>query len=317
MATSYDTLGEEGLIHSLNEPECRGLFTNAELFPMLRRVLAKTPTIKFIIYDGEPGQKAIDELQAIRESVQILSLNKLRESGKGQPKEALANHRPNAEDLALIMYTSGSTGNPKGVCITHANLISSVGAVEMLIGHHLTTDDTYLAYLPLAHVLEYIVEMALLFSGVTLGYGRVRTLTDASVRNCKGDIAAFRPSIMVGVPDVWETIRKGIENKVNEGGIIRKGIFDSAMAAKRYNIPLFSKLADSVVLSGVRAATGGRLRVALSGGAAISQETQEFLTTALVMIIQGVCMVMFKIISDTYLQLLTFRLWDDRILWNV
>ncbi|KAF9556465.1 long-chain-fatty-acid-CoA-ligase [Agrocybe pediades] len=287
MATSYDTLGEEGLIHSLNEPECIGLFTNSDLLPMLLRVLGKTPTIKYIIFDGEPTQKAIDDLHAVREDLKILSLDNLRELGRSHPSDGLEARRPTSEDLALIMYTSGSTGNPKGVCITHKNLIASVGAIKVLIGHHLTTEDAYLAYLPLAHVLEFIVEMAMLFSGVTLGYGRVRTLTDASVRNCKGDIAAFRPSIMVGVPDVWETIRKGIETKVDSGGVIKKGIFDSAMAAKRYNVPLFSKLADSVVLSGVRAATGGRLRIALSGGAAISQETQEFLTTALVTVIQG------------------------------
>jgi long-chain acyl-CoA synthetase len=63
-------------------------------------------------------------------------------------------------------------------------------------------------------VLEYIVELVMIFVGMPCGYGRVKTLTDASV---KGDISAFRPSIMVGVPTVWETIRKGIIAKVNAG----------------------------------------------------------------------------------------------------
>ncbi|KDR78210.1 hypothetical protein GALMADRAFT_224584 [Galerina marginata CBS 339.88] len=287
MATSYDTLGEEGLTHSLNEPQCVGIFTNAELLPALRRVLGNTPTIKYVVFDGEPDQAVLDDIQLIRGSIELLSIDRLRNIGRYHPVDILDARRPGREDLALIMYTSGSTGPPKGVCITHANLVASVGAIHALLGHHLTYNDSYLAYLPLAHVLEYIVEMAILFAGMPTGYGRVKTLTDASVRNCKGDISTFCPSIMVGVPDVWETIRKGIENKVNSGGIIRKSLFETAMAAKKNNIPLFARLADSVVLSGVRAATGGKLRIALSGGAAISRETQEFLTTALVTVIQG------------------------------
>jgi long-chain acyl-CoA synthetase len=180
-------------------------------------------------------------------------------------------------------------GAPKGVCITHANLIASVGAIYTLMGHHLTPDDTYLAYLPLAHILEYMVEMCLFFVGMTTGFGRVKTLTDVSVRNCKGDISAFRPSVMVGVPTVWETIRKGIIGKINASGTVKKNVFNAAMAAKKANVPVLSQIADSVVFSGVRAATGGRLRIAMSGGAALSRETQQFLSTALVLLIQGIC----------------------------
>lgn len=287
IATAYDTLGEEGLTHSLNEPNCAGLFTNAELLPTLLKVLANTPTVKYVIFDGEPGKDIVDKLQAVRETIQVFSLDKLRETGRALPKDSLAARLPKPDSTALIMYTSGSTGAPKGVCITHRNLIASVGAVYVLLGHHLTYEDSYLAYLPLAHVLEFIVEMCMLFVGMPSGFGRVKTLTDASVRKCKGDIGAFRPSIMVGVPAVWETIRKGILTKVNSSGTIKKGMFNGAMAAKKNNVPVLAALADSVVLSGVRAATGGRLRIALSGGAAISRETQEFLTTALVTVVQG------------------------------
>ncbi|KAF8968685.1 long-chain-fatty-acid-CoA-ligase [Flammula alnicola] len=287
IATAYDTLGEEGLTHSLNEPNCIGLFTNAELLPTLHRVLAKTPSVKYVIFDGEPSQDIVDDLHSVRDTIQVFSLNKLREIGKGLPLESIEARIPKPEYTALIMYTSGSTGAPKGVCITHANLVASVGSVYMLLGHHLTYEDSFLAYLPLAHVLEYIVEMIMLFVGMPSGYGRVKTLTDASVRNCKGDIRAFRPSIMVGVPAVWETIRKGILTNVNASGALKKNLFNGAMAAKKKNVPVLAQLADSVVLSGVRTATGGRLRIALSGGAAISRETQEFLTTALVIVLQG------------------------------
>ncbi|KAF8830716.1 hypothetical protein HHX47_DHR2000845 [Lentinula edodes] len=247
IATAYDTLGESGLTHSLNDPECVGLFTNAELLPTLYKVLANTPSIKLVVYDGEPSENLVGDINAVRESIQVFSIDEIRELGKSKPTEPLRARLPKPETMACIMYTSGSTGPPKGVCITHANLVASIGAVYKLLGHHLTYDDTYLAYLPLAHMLEYIVELIMLFVGMTSGYGRVKTLTDASVRQCKGDLAAFQPSIMVGVPAVWETIRKGIVAKVNAGGTVRKSVFNGAMSLKKNGVPVLSQVADSVV----------------------------------------------------------------------
>ncbi|KAF8828465.1 hypothetical protein HHX47_DHR3000053 [Lentinula edodes] len=92
-------------------------------------------------------------------------------------------------------------------CITHANLVAPVGAVYTLRGHHLTYDDAYLA-----HVLERIVELIMPSIGMTSGYGRVKTLTDAPV-------ATFQPSI-VFVPAIWEMIWKGIVAHVNVGALV-------------------------------------------------------------------------------------------------
>jgi len=287
VATAYDTLGEAGLTHSLNEPDAVGIFTNAELLSTLLKVLPNTPCVKYVIYDGEVKPALLEQLRAVRpDEIRVFSVPELRALGKDKPEEPLEARRPTPETTSCIMYTSGSTGNPKGVIIKHSNVVASVGAVYMLLGHHLTSDDSYLAYLPLAHILEYIVELIMLFAGMPAGYGRVKTLTDASVRNCKGDLSAFRPSVMVGVPAVWETIRKGILAKVHAGGVVKKAVFNGAMTVKKYEVPVLTQIAD-LVLAGVKAATGGRLRIALSGGAAVSKETQEFLNVALVTLVQG------------------------------
>ncbi|KAH8988981.1 long-chain-fatty-acid-CoA-ligase [Lactarius hatsudake] len=287
VATAYDTLGESGLQHSLNEPECVGLFTNAELLPVVAKVLKDVPSIRIVVYDGQPPEDVISKITGIREGVTVVSLDALREMGRTEPLEGADSRAPSSDDVACIMYTSGTTGAPKGVVLKHSHLIASIGSVVTLVGHHLNPDDCYLAFLPLAHILEYVVELSFLFVGMCSGFARVKTLTDQSVRNCQGDIKAFRPTIMVGVPAVWELIRKGIVAQVNKSGTVRKSMFNGAMAVKKANVPGLKSVVDSVVFSKIKEGTGGRLRVALSGGAALSRETQEFLTTALVTVVQG------------------------------
>jgi long-chain acyl-CoA synthetase len=181
IATAYNTLGESGLTHSINEPECIGIFTNDDLLPTLLRVLPNTPSLKFIIYDGTPKAEVLDKIRGVRDDIKIMSIDELRALGKAQSTDTVQDRKPTPETLACIMYTSGSTGNPKGVCISHANMVASVGGVFKLVGHHLTPEDTYLAYLPLAHILEFLVEMSMFFVGMTAGFGHIKTLMDTPV----------------------------------------------------------------------------------------------------------------------------------------
>ncbi|ORY26175.1 long-chain-fatty-acid-CoA-ligase [Naematelia encephala] len=288
ICTAYDSLGPDGLAHSLNETEVKGMFTNADLLPTLLQIIGKCPNVKLVIYDGTPDQKVLDSLKQVREELKLITLDEVTKLGQGKPAEA---RKAKRTDIYCCMYTSGSTGTPKGVLLSHGNVVAAIGSVWTLLYEYLTTNDSYLAFLPLAHILEFVVENSFIFAGLPIGYGRVKTLTDVSVRECKGDIAEFKPSILVGVPAVWELIRKGILTRVDASGGLKKSVFNFALKAKQaaqnYYIPFVSSITDAVVFNQVRAQTGGRLKIMFSGGGAVSKSTQEFLCTALVIMIQG------------------------------
>ncbi|ORZ25569.1 hypothetical protein BCR42DRAFT_400441 [Absidia repens] len=285
IVTAYETLGEDGLLHSMNETEVEAIYTTADLLPLVSRVATQCPSLKYVIYSGD----AKPDLAAKIKSTQIedvLTLEALIETGKKFPREP---RRPEPEDLCCIMYTSGSTGNPKGVILSHKNIVAAIAGVNCLLSRVVSNADTMLAYLPLAHVLEFCVENSCIYWGVTLGYASPRTLTDASVRNCKGDIKEFRPTLMTGVPAVWESIRKGILNKINSASPSAQKIFYKAYATKSWLFErgMPSKILDAVVFSKIREQVGGRLRFALSGGAPISIETQKFLSVCICPILGG------------------------------
>ena len=284
--TAYDTLGEEGLQHSLDEPEVVGVFTNADLLPMLGKVVKDCPHLKYVIYDGKDEKGALSKVEEVLKEREgrAIHIDELIKEGKANPAKK---NPPKPEDTAAIMYTSGSTGKPKGVILKQSNIVAAIGAVLMLLGKELQPNETFLAYLPLAHILEFVVECALMSAGVTMGYGKVKTLTSNSTKNCLGDLQTFKPSILVGVPAVFELIRKGITSKVNAGGSLKKNIFNASLSIKKNKIPLLTSAVDAIVFKQVKAQTGGRLRLALSGGAPLSRETQEFLDTALVQLLQG------------------------------
>ncbi len=123
-----------------------------------------------------------------------------------------------------------------------------------------------------------------------MGYGNPKTLSDASVRNCKGDIREFRPTVLVGVPAVWESVKKGIIAKVNSGSPILKNLFWAAYWAKSnllsYGLP-GAEILDAVVFKKVKDATGGRLRLCMNGGGPIAKETQRFISIAITPMING------------------------------
>lgn len=174
------------------------------------------------------------------------------------------------------------------------DFFSAVAGVNAIVGVYISPKDGLLTYLPQAHILEFMFENLCIFWGGTMGYGNPRTLSDTSVRNCKGDIREFRPTILVGVPAVWETVKKGVLNNLNKTNFIVKNMFWGAMYAKNFllttGIPgsgIGANILDAIVFRKLKEATGGRLRIMMNGGGPISKETQKFLSLAIAPMISG------------------------------
>ncbi|KAI9652215.1 MAG: long-chain fatty acid-CoA ligase [Alyxoria varia] len=289
IVTAYDTLGEEGLKHSLVQTKARAMFLDPHLLPKLNNPLKEAKSVEFVIYNvqGEAKQQDIDKLKNDHPNLTIMSFEELRKLGEDNPVDPTP---PSSEDLCCIMYTSGSTGAPKGVLLKHKNVVAAVTGVDVIVGPYLGPGDGLLTYLPLAHILEFVFENACLFWGGTMGYGGIKTLSDTSVRNCKGDIREFKPSILVGVPAVFESVKKGILGKINSASPVARNMFWFAMRAKSMllssGLPGTGVL-DSIVFNKIKDATGGNLRICLNGGGPIAKDTQRFISIAVTPMISG------------------------------
>jgi len=212
-------------------------------------------------------------------------------AGQDTPGSAVDERRAavTPDDLATIIYTSGTTGRPKGVVLTHRNLLAAVGnAVEYLGPMFKGEDAATLLFLPLAHVFGRMVEVGAVMARATLGHwADVKTLTD--------NLAVFRPTFILSVPYVLEKVYNGARQKAHAGG---KGkIFDAAAATaiayseagERAGLGLKLKhaLFDRLVYSKLRAALGGQVKYAISGGAALGTRLTHFFRGVGITVFEG------------------------------
>ncbi|PNY20704.1 Long-chain-fatty-acid-CoA ligase 1 [Tolypocladium capitatum] len=298
--TAYEALGLAGLEHSLESTGAKAIFVDRSLSAKVKSVLTtKAPEVQAVFFNEPPaGALATDsrwrddllELKQLRPQLNVLSFTELLEAGRRQPIEPVP---PGREDLCAIYYTSGSTGIPKGVLVKQKAVVAAIAGLDSVIGNYLSPKDSFLAYLPLAHVLEFAFENSCLFWGVTMGYSSARTLFDYKAPSGilrEGDLRAFQPTFLIGVPAIWERIKKAIISKINAAGLVARTAFWTWLSAKdtwiASGLPGIDSL-DVNIFGAAGEVVGSRLRFAMSGGGPVAESTQHFLSMVVAPLING------------------------------
>lgn len=234
-----------------------------------------------------PSGRIVDALDALRRDLPMLR-HVVALDGRGDDPRSYAalvargrdrgvpSRQPDGDSVACFVYTSGTTGKPKGVLLTHANLTSNIAASASVFP--LVPDDRTLSFLPWAHAYGQVVEVHFLLSR------GASTALNSDVSKLMDELLEVRPTMLVAVPRIFNRIYAGVTRQMNDKPRIVRALFEAGIAsATRKNKgeklgPLEAlrlALADRLVFSKIRAKLGGRLKYALTASAAIERHVAE------------------------------------------
>ena len=283
----YTTLADSSVCYIINDSGARVFFLeNKECYERLKGVLGECRSLeKFVFFDaaGVEAENALSlaELEAAGERLKAEKPNLLDELGRAVT----------ISDVATLIYTSGTTGEPKGVMLTHGNILSNV--IDCGEKFSFGERDVPLSVLPLSHVFERSAMYLYIFNGMSVYYAE-------SIDKVADNLREVRPTIFVGVPRIFEKVYAKAKLKAAQSSVIKEAIFDYAIdVGKEYALRLERKqpipyflavkhsIADRLIYAKFREFFGGRLRACITGGAALADSIYLIFNGAGVSIMQG------------------------------
>ena len=278
IVTIYETLGLVAIEYILSQTQLTSVVIEVKALKTLYNLASqnKIHNLKnIIVIEKEDDEETCQELSKL--GLNIYSWEEIVEKGKTSGKNIiLTSAKP--DDICTINYTSGTTGYPKGVKLTHKNIVVGTDVGE-LIGLNATTKDLYLSFLPYAHIMETLIITYAFNHGVPIGIynGNAKLLVE--------DIQILKPTALCAVPKIFQRIYDAIKSKVNTLSPLKKRIFEQAIKIKMkdyLNTGMYKNiLLDNLVFTEVRKTMGGRLRFMLVGSAPMEGYILNFLRVSL------------------------------------
>ncbi|XP_021738533.1 long chain acyl-CoA synthetase 2-like [Chenopodium quinoa] len=281
----YDTLGPNAVEFIINHAEVSLVFVREKKIPAILACLSKCNYLKTIV--SFENISSSQRKEAEEAGVSCFSWDEFSQLGTMDCEIPLKQKT----DVCTVMYTSGTTGEPKGVILNNAAFTAEVFSVDYLFektDKSASTEDVYFSFLPLAHIFDQIVETYCIAKGTSIGFwqGDVRYLIE--------DLHELKPTMFCGVPRVFERLYNGIVDKVSSSGALRKSLFDYAYSYKLRNLEKglrqdeAAPLLDKLVFNKIKQSFGGRVRIMISGGAPLPRHVEEFLrVTCCCVVVQG------------------------------
>ncbi|KAK7399110.1 hypothetical protein VNO78_10285 [Psophocarpus tetragonolobus] len=272
----YDTLGAGAVEFIICHAEVSIAFVEEKKIPELLKTFPNAAKfLKTLVSFGKVTSEQKQELEKF--GLTIYSWDEFLQEGHDQSFDLPMKKK---SDVCTIMYTSGTTGDPKGVLISNESIITLLAGIQQVLrscNEKLHEKDVYLSYLPLAHIFDRVIEEAMIMHGASIGFWR------GDVRVLLEDIGELQPTIFVAVPRVLDRVYNGLTQRISSGGFIKQTMFNFAYSYKLHNMikgqnhneasPLF----DRVVFSKVKQSLGGNVRIILSGAAPLSKHVEGFL----------------------------------------
>jgi len=262
----YESQLERDWEFIVRDSELKVLFVaNPAILAKVKDFPSKVPSLRHLVLIGDESDGR---------GPGVSTYGELLQKGTAQPVPAA---RPEATDVASLLYTSGTTGNPKGVVLSHGNIVSNVLAVQTNLP--IADGDRSLSFLPWAHSFGHTCELHILVS-----IGGSTGICDSNDKII-GYLAEVKPTVLFAVPRIFNRIYGGVEKQMQSKPAPIRALFHAGLriaAKKRQNKPVGTlesvtlALADKLVFSKVRARFGGKLKYAVSGAAALAREVADF-----------------------------------------
>ena len=278
IVTIYETLGDLAVEFILEQTQLTTVVIETKALQKILELAKENKISKLqnlIVIEKEDDEETCKKLEEL--GLNIYSWEQIEEIGKNEGQNIIL-HNAKADDICEINYTSGTTGHPKGVKITHNSIVVGTDVGE-LIGLNATSKDVYISYLPYAHIMETLIITYAFNHGVQIG------IYNGSASKLIEDIQILKPTALCAVPRIFQRIYDAIMKEVNSKPAIISKIFQKAINIKMkdyeetgmYKNILF----DNLVFKEVRKKLGGRLRFMLVGSAPVDGYLLNFLRCSL------------------------------------